>query len=165
MGFLEDEPANVPTCVKASDDKGHNVGISTRVPSEWVRHIDTLMKDRDLPYFNRGDLIRDAVFKHLKFLSDWGDEQHHSAYYSISALVRSQLADKTHEEFEKLMGIVEKNVTAYLELGDKDQAKRYVTKIVHLIERMPNTYWKDVYYIRLHKKYPGLLGLVSCAKW
>ncbi len=155
---FEKEPANIP----ASDAKfGHNVGLSTRVPAAWVRQIEEYIKDRDLPYFNKADFVRDAVFKHLKFIQDWGDKPHNSAYYGIAALVRNQLNDHTREEFDKLKGILDKNIRVYLELEDRKQAKLYLSSTLHSMEKMPSSFWKDKYLKETKKQYAGLIGEVT----
>jgi hypothetical protein len=156
---LEHEPANIP----ASDDKGHNVGLSTRVPAAWLRQIDDALKNRDLPYFNKADFVRDAVFKHLKFITDWTGDSHNSDYYGIAALVQNQLSDKTHEEFDKLMAIMDKNILTYTSLGDARQASQYLNSTLHAMDKMPDSYWKGLYIKKIKEKYAGLLGMVPCA--
>lgn len=159
MHDLEREPANIP----ASDEKGHNVGLSTRVPASWLRQIEQLIKSNQLPYFNKADFVRDAVFKHLKFLTDWGDKPHTSAYYGIAAVVQNQLADQTKSEFDKLMQILDKNVAMYLSAGDPKQAGICAAQTLQAIKRMPESYWRDKYAKKVEDAYGGLVKSLSFA--
>lgn len=161
MQDLIKEPALIP----ASDDKGHNVSLSTRVPSTWVREIDTLIKERDLPYLNKSDFVRDAVFKHLRFCEDWGEQEHSCTYYRIVSLVKLHTEDHTREEFEKMVGILDRNVKVFLDDGNSEQAGRCVKGVVYALRGMPDGYWKNKYLGMLEEKYAGLINGGSGVKF
>lgn len=153
MHDIHNEPANIPLNQKAVDKQGHSVGVSTRVPASWIRQIDWLIKEKDLPYFHKADFLRDALFKHLRFIEDWGDKPHNSSYYRIAALVKELLEDKEQEEFEKLLEIVDKRMHVYAEIKDVDEARKYIGRVLSSVRSMPDTYWQRLYLRKLEDKY------------
>lgn len=152
MGKYTDEPRLHP----ASDDKGHNCKLVVRVNPDWLHQIDVMIKNKCFPYVSRGELVRDAIYRHFLWL-----DRLHTPTDSILQKIQS-MADmleeiKTQQGFEKVLENLEDRVAYFGRKGARTEAVKYVLRILGYIDDMPDGHWKDVFKKEIRERYAGLL--------
>lgn len=156
---------NEPTLIPANDDKGHNVQLSIRVPPDWVRQIDTIVKYKQFPYCNRGDLIRDAIYRHFGWLEQQQDEDiPGSLFHQIQVILDMFEETRRQQGFENVLTALEERVLYFTKEGAPTEAIKYVLRVLGYIDEMPEGHWKDKFAAKVKERYAGLLKGATKAK-
>jgi Arc/MetJ-type ribon-helix-helix transcriptional regulator len=72
----------------ASDNKGHSVKLSCRVPPPVARMIEAIVASQRFPYQTADDLVRHAVVRHLYALHSWDQTLPRTLYTTAAAIIR-----------------------------------------------------------------------------
>jgi hypothetical protein len=152
MGKYTDEPRLHP----ASDDKNVNCKLQVRVSPDWLHQIDVIVKNKHFPYVNRGELVRDAIYRHILWL-----DKIHIPFGSIAQKIQS-MADlleeaKIQQGFESVIDNLQERVAYFGRKGARNEAVKCVLKILGYIDEMPDGHWKDTFRDEIKEKYSGLL--------
>lgn len=152
MGKYADEPRLHP----ASDEKGHNCKLQVRINPDWLHQIDVVIKSHKFPYVSRGELVRDALFRHFNWL-----DKIHTPSGSVNQKIQS-MADlleesKTQQSFEKVLDELQERVAYYGRKGSRTEALKCVLKILGYIDDMPEGHWKDSFKREVRERYAGLI--------
>lgn len=141
--------------VAGTDGKGHFKRVWLNVlPLEFQQMLYVLSAKR-FPYRGVGDLIRHAVYRHLRWLE--GLEPVKSvtgqADLLLEMLQEEELQLDFGRTFEKLGGVISRHLT----MGAQGQARKVLATAVAVIEGMPHGYWRDTYAKEIKNRYGHLL--------
>ena len=156
------EYRNEPAIIPASDDKGHNAQIPIRIPPDWIRQIDSIVKYRKFPYCNRGDFIRDAILRHFAWLEKYNDIPN-SIFSKIQSMLDLAEETRCQQGFEDVIKRLDERVTYFLEKGARNEAIKYVMRMLSYIDRMPEGHWRNTFSGTVRGKYEGLISTASIA--
>lgn len=158
MGKYTDEPRLHP----ATDEKGSSCKFQVRCSPDWLRQIDITIKDAEFPYVNRGEFIRDAIYRHFFWL-----ENFHTPTGSILQKIQS-MADmleeiRSQQGFETVLKQLEERVMYFGQKGARNEAVKYVLRTLGYVDEMPDGHWKDAFAKEIRERYAGLLGCMPKA--
>lgn len=149
----------------ASDKEGHNVPISIRVPKEVGTLLDSLVKNPELPYLNKGFIIRHALHRHFEYLRKVMAKSASTKSRTCLALlskVNSMLTlleeDRLIQSFDAVMLSLEERVQTYVSKGEIERAHSYIMKILMELGELPDGYWKEHYSKHIRDKYNYILN-------
>lgn len=148
--------SNEPRLHGASDDKGHNAKFQVRINPDWIHQMDLIIKNTNFPYVNRGELARDAIYRHLLWLESV-DSTQGSILQKIQAMVDMLEEAKTQQGFEKVIKSLEERVYYFSQKGARSEAVKYVLRVLGYIDDMPEGHWKDAFKKEIRERYSGLL--------
>ena len=142
--------------VPAGDDKGHNIRLQVRCIPAYSRRIDVLVSSRKFPYKTSSDLIRDAIHRHLNFLSEL-EPKIPVNMASLEMVNRIINADREKIEFAGSFEKLSRTVQELLGRGAKGEARRLVLEVSHQVDRMEAGYWRDWYRQEIKSRFGHLL--------
>ena len=154
---------NEPTLISASDDKGHNAQLPVRVPPDWVRQIDVIVKYKKFPYCNRGDFIRDAIYRHFGYLEQQ-ETIPNSIFHAIQSMLDMFEETRRQQGFEHVLTALEERVAYFTKSGAKTEAIRYVLRVLGYVDEMPEGHWKEKFAAQIRERYAGLLRCSTKAR-
>lgn len=142
--------------IPASDVKGHNARQWFRCIPSMARQVEQILQSRQFPYRTKGDLLRHALHRHVRWLTSI-----EPVLKSISQQVDSMLEILRDEEmnndfrvvFDRLAGRIDQ----YMSEGSQVEAIRLLMIIKSHIDDMPDGFWRDRYNKHLKKNYGDLL--------
>lgn len=147
---------NEPRLHSSSDDKGHNAKFQVRVNPDWIHQIDIIVKNKKFPYVNRGQLARDAIYRHLLWLNEF-ETPPDSILQKIQSMVDMLEEAKIQQDFEKVVASLEERVAYFGSKGARSEAVKYVLRILGYIDEMPEGHWKDEFTKEIRGRYSGLI--------
>jgi hypothetical protein len=147
---------NEPRLHPASDDKGHNAKFQVRLDPDWIHQMDVIVKDRKFPYVSRGEIVRDAIYRHFIWLDELGTSDG-SILQKIQSMVDMLEEAKIQQGFEKVVQNLEDRVAYFSEKGARTEAVKYVLRILGYIDDMQEGHWKDMFRKEIRDRYEGLL--------
>jgi len=141
--------------VPAEDSKGHSSRAWFRLQSGHDRQLDIVLKSRRFGYRTKGDIIRHAVVRHLRWLDSL------EAIPSVTAqvdAVQEVLRDHLfQQEFVGTFNMIGNVVNMHLSLGAPDEAAKLVASLKAHLELMPDGFWKEKYLAEIDSRYGRLL--------
>lgn len=155
--------SNEPTLIPASDDKGHNAQLPVRVPPDWVRQIDAIIKYKKFPYCNRGDFIRDAIYRHFWYLEQQNDIPN-SILHAIQSMLDMLEETKRQQGFERVIAALEERVIYFTKTNAKTEAVRCILRVLGYVDEMPEGHWREKFTTQIRERYAGLLKCAAKAK-
>lgn len=158
MGKYNDEPRLHP----ATDERGGSCKFQVRCSPDWLRQIDIIVKSEAFPYVNRGEVVRDAIYRHFFWL-----ENHNHTANSILQKIQS-MADmleeiKIQQSFETVLSQLEERVLYFGQKGARTEAIKYVLRVLGYIDDMPDGHWKQAFAKEVRDRYSGLLACMPRA--
>jgi len=142
--------------IGGSDDKGHSAPLPTRVPPDWLRQIDTMLKNLQIPYQNRADFVRDAIARHLEFVEAWSNKDG-SILGKIKSMMDLIEEERCQQGFEGVLVNLRERVGYFKQKNAPREAIRCVLKILQYVEDMNEGHWKDTFAGLLRNEYSDLL--------
>ena len=141
--------------VPATDTKGHNVRVWFRAQPGHAHQMETIVQSKKFPYRTKGDLLRHALLRHLRWLES------QEALPSVTAAVDSILDIMRDEEFASEFQLVwaklSERIAMHLGNGSAGEARRLLLEVKRHIVAMPDCYWRDAYLKELETRYGYLL--------
>ncbi len=128
--------------IPARDARGHYERCWFNIPGGYKRQIHMILNSKKVPYRTESDLHRHALHRHLSWLLDL-EGGVPSVMQEIEMANELLRREQFHQETQKLFASLDQIVASYLGEGATDEAKRTLGKVRHLIERMPEGYWRD----------------------
>ena len=152
-----------PTLIASCDDTKHSAPLSVRVPPDWLRQIDTIVKYKKLPYCNRGDFVRDAIYKHFNYLEQL-EEIPNSVFGKIQAMQDMIEETRRQQGFESVIKSLEERVDYFLQENARQEAVKYVLRVLQYANEIPEGYWKIKFVTKIKNRYAGLLKSATKAR-
>lgn len=159
MGKYTNEPRLHP----ASDDKGANSKLQVRVNPDWVRQINIIVKSHKFPYVSGGEVVRDAIYRHFTWLETF-KIPHDSILHKIQSMVDMLEEAKIQQGFEKVVANLEGRVAYFNQKGARNEAVKYVLRVLGYIDEMPDGHWKEQFTKEIKERYSGLIKCSPKAK-
>jgi hypothetical protein len=147
---------NEPRIHPASDDKGHNIKYQVRISPDWIYQLDIIVKSKRFPYVNKGQVIRDALYRHMIWLEEFGTPDG-SVLQKIQSMVDILEEAKIQQGFEKVLENLQDRVAYFTNKGARTEAVKYVLRVLGYIDDMPDGHWKDSFRAEIRERYSGLL--------
>lgn len=151
-----------PSIIPAADDNGTSAKLTVRVPPEWLRQIDTVIKYKKIDYVNRGDFVRDAIRRHFQWVETWlrghEEECYGSLLGKINMILRELEQDRYLQGFHSVVLSLKERVGVFLRRGAEKEALRHILRSLQIINQMPESYWKKVYKKTIEEEYKDLLN-------
>ena len=141
--------------IPASDNQGHSARHWFRSNPQMSRQVEQMVSGKKFPYRTKGDLLRHALARHLRWLTSQG------AVTSITTQVDLMIDLMRDEElnsdflsvFDKLSGRISNHVS----LGAEGEAIRLIRMVQDHIKGMPEGYWRDRYESEVRLKFGHLI--------
>ena len=150
-----------PEIIPASDTDGKSAKITVRVPCDWIRHMDAVIKYKKIDYVNKGDFIRDAIQRHFQWIEMWLKENDVDRYGSIwgkiNMILRGHEQDRYLQGFHAVIASLRERVGTFIRRGAEKEALKHILKSLQIINEMPDSYWKNIYKQSVETEYNELL--------
>lgn len=139
--------------VPAQDDKGHSAREWVRLQPALEADIDYILASKVFPYRTKSDLLRHAIYRHVKWLHRCkeGMPKHlFVAFEAVLEVLRNEELNQQNEHvFERLRSVME----GYLAHGDTGEAKRVLAIIRSKLQGVQDSAWKKRYTSKLERTY------------
>lgn len=159
MGKYTNEPRLHP----ASDDNGHNAKFQVRINPDWIHQMDVIVKSPEFPYVSRGEVVRDAIYRHFIWLESF-EIPNDSILQKIQSMVDILEEAKIQQGFEKVMAGLEDRVAYFGRKGARTEAVKYVLRVLGYVDDMPDGHWKEQFTKDIKERYSALLQYAPKAK-
>lgn len=142
--------------IPASDAQGHSTKVGFRCNNAYVRRINIFISSKKFPYKTPSDLLRHALDRHLKYLSQLEPE---IGVEMASIEVVNEIINAKQEriDFGKSFEKLSLTVQDLLSRGAQGEAKRLVLEVSGKVERMDEGYWRDWYSQEIKNRFGYLL--------
>ena len=141
--------------VPASDGKGHSDRVWLRIQSGHDRQMSMVLNSKFFPYRSKGDLIRHAIVRHLRWLEDQNPVS--SVTAQVDSILEMMREEEFNAEFKEVISRLEEQVSHYLASSQVGRAKSLVARVLSKVEMMPDSEWKDQYKKQITDKYSSLV--------
>ena len=147
--------------VPASDTKGHSARHWFRCIPIMARQVDQIVQAKKFPYRTKGDLLRHALHRHMKWLSTL--EPMVTVSGQVDAVLEIMRDEEMNDDFSLVFEKMKERVSQHLASGANREAVRLVMTIQGCINEMPGGFWKDKYKKQLKNQFGDMLeGTDKC---
>ena len=137
--------------VPAQDDHGHSAREWVRIQPALEADMDQLLASKSFPYRTKADLLRHAVYRHIRWLHRVKEDvpKHlFVAFEAILEVLRNEEHNQRNEHvFEKLRHTME----AYLSHGDTGEAKRTHAIIRSKLQGVQDSAWRRRFIAKMER--------------
>lgn len=156
---LDPEEFHVP----ASDGKGHDTRFQFRCMKQIRAMVAEIIQTRQFPYQSDSELMRHALIRHLKWLTDQGYIGANTIF-QIQAVSEVAKDDEMHQGFMSSLELLQERVNYHRSRGGNGSERAVedmVGKVVELVDGMPEGRWKELYKEEIINRY----GKEMIKKW
>lgn len=140
----------------AHDANGNSVRLQFRVMPSVEAQINTIVLSRLFPYRRNGDLVRDAIMRHLEFLHK-KKTIHPNNLKQIMLIEEVIREEEFLQEFSMVFLPLERTVNAHLASQQIGEARRCVASVKNKIEAFEDGAMKKKWLKALLDKFGHLL--------
>lgn len=151
----EDRPDPVEFRIPASDTKGHSSRHWFRCIPTMARQVEQMIQARQFPYRTKGDLLRHALHRHMRWLASL--EPVVSVSQQVDAILELLRDEEMNNDFRVLFDRLGQRISQYVSEKSQGEAVRLVLTIRSHINEMPEGFWRERYTEHLKKNYGDLL--------
>jgi hypothetical protein len=148
--------------IPASDSKGHSERAWCRLSPGHDRQLDIVLRSRRFPYRTKGDIIRHAIVRTLKWLESMEDVP--SVLGQVDMMMDILRDEQMQQEFIAMFEAMQRVIGNHVSAGATGEARRLVAKMKMQIQKMPDGHWKNRYHEELDTKFGYLLEAQSGMK-
>jgi len=141
--------------VGASDLKGHSVPVYFRAPGAFMYQISIILQSGKFPYQAKGEILRHALLRHLKWLGGLAPVK--SVIAEAEAVLEILREEENAEMFAGIFEKIASRIAVYLGNGETGEAVRLVRIIQNRLMEMEAGYWKNKYVTELEQRWGYLL--------
>lgn len=149
---LDPEDFHVP----ASDSHGHSTRLQFRTPKQVRAMMMEIVQTKQFPYRSDSDLLRHAIVRHLRWLTDQG-YLGANTIFTIEAILEVARDDENHQQFIGSLEKLEERVVFHRSRGSVEAAKKMMMRVKELVGKMPVGPWKEMYERELERRFPELI--------
>lgn len=142
--------------IPSGDAQGHSVGLSFRLPKDWVDQINTILLSRKFPYKSLGYFMRHALKRHFDFLSRL-EQIPKSTIAQIRAMIDLMEEDAKQQGFELALDKLSERVAYYTAKGENNRAAGFVLSFLSKTEEIQEDYWRDYIQTAIKQRFGKLL--------
>lgn len=140
----------------ASDGKGHSERVWARIQPGHDRQLSTILNSKWFPYRSKGDIIRHALTRHLAWLETLAPIP--SIATQVDAIMEIVREDEFNKEFEDIIRKLSDSIGGYMAQGQTGRAGSLVSRVLHRIDLMPESDWKDMYCKAIMDRFGNLVA-------
>jgi hypothetical protein len=148
--------------VPASDAKGHNTRLYFRAQPGHAKELEAIVSSRNFPYRSKGDVLRHAFVRHLKWLNRQVPMK--SVTGEVDAILEVMRDDEFSDDFKSVLDKASERITAHLGSGSIGEARRLVLKIMAHVNQMPDGYWRSKYAKDIKDRFGHILSEAQSAR-
>ena len=141
--------------IPASDNQGHSNRFWFRGNPQMAREVELMVTGTDFPYRTKGDLLRHAVHRHLKWLRE--QSRVTSVSQQVDLMINLMRDEELHADFLTVFEMLSTRISQHVSNGSEGEAIRLVRMAQDHIGGMPDSYWKDRYLRELEVKFGHLV--------
>lgn len=141
--------------IPASDTKGHNTRQWFRCIPAMSGQVEQIVQSKKFPYRTKGDLLRHALHRHVKWLSS--AEPTATVSGQVDAMLEILKDDEKNNDFSLVLERLNKRISQHIDAGSQREATRLVLIMQSSISEMPEGFWRDKYEKELKKRYGRLV--------
>lgn len=142
--------------IPASDTKGHSARHWFRCIPAMARQVEQIIQSRAFPYRTKGDLLRHALHRHMRWLNTISPVQTVSG--QVDTILEIMRDEEMNSDFSLVFNKVDERINNHLSMGENKEASRLILVIQSHINSMPEGFWKNKYKARVASKYGRLIG-------
>lgn len=143
--------------VPAADTQGHSERVWFRCQPGHAQAVSAIIQSQRWPYRTKGDLLRHALSRHLKYLASAADLPIKSLLLRVDAIMDLLRDEEMNHEFMGVFETLGTRVACHLGNGGEGEARRLIAGIQRQVDSMPDGYWRDKYARELQTRYGHLL--------
>lgn len=141
--------------IPASDTKGHSARHWFRCIPAMARQVEQIIQARTFPYRTKGDLLRHALHRHMRWLNNINPTPTVSG--QVDAILEIMRDEEMNNDFALVFNKVDERINNHIMLGENKEASRLVLVIQSHVNRMPEGFWKGKYKAKIAEKYGMLI--------
>lgn len=146
----------------ADDEKGHNAGIKVRLPKTWLPQMDRMIKYGKLPYINRDQIVRHAMFMLFTWIETIPKKCIPKSDLGRIESMRTLLIEEAMlAGFNDVMVELAKRVAFCKAKGLNRRAAKHVLEILRIAEELKEEDWRNHFVDKIKKEYKNLLDSVE----
>ena len=119
-----------------------------------ARQIEQIIQSKQFPYRTKGDFLRHALHRHVRWLSTLGEVP--SVMGQVDTILEIMRDEEMNNDFSLVFAKLEERINSYLSDGDSKEAARLILLIKSHIAEMPSGFWKTKYTKRLNDRFGRL---------
>lgn len=147
--------------VPASDTKGHSTRFFFRAQPGHGKQLEAIIQSKKFPYRTKGDLLRHAFVRHLRWLDSL--EEIPSVTAEVDAIMELMRNDEFAADFSAMFEKMGELISYHMGHGAVGEARRLLLTIMAHVRRMPDGYWRDKYYSDINSRYGHILSSAESA--
>lgn len=122
--------------IPASDTNGHNARQYFRAQPGHAQQVSIFVGSKRFPYRTKGDLLRHAMVRHLKWLAEL-EGTVPSVMSQVDAIMEVARHEEFQIEFRQVFNKVGEVINSLMASGDENEARRFLLRIGRNIKDMP----------------------------
>jgi len=139
----------------ASDAHGHGERVFCRVMPQIAQQFEVLVQSKRFPYRTKADLIRHALYRHVKWLE--GLEPVKSVMSQVDATIAVLAEEEQQHEFRGVLEKMSAQISNHISSGAEGEARRLVLKVQALMREAPDCYWRNRYLGEIDSRWKHLI--------
>ncbi len=148
--------------VPASDTKGHSSRNWFRCTPAMARVIDQTLGSKQFPYRTKGDLLRHALSRHVRWLETIRPVA--SVTAEVDAIMEIMRDEEFHDDFVNVFEKLGERISNHMSGGSAGEARRLLLSTLRHVDNMPDGHWKNKYKKEINSKYGHILKEAKKAK-
>lgn len=141
--------------ISASDTKGHSARQWFRCIPAMSSELEKVIQSRQFPYRTKGDILRHALHRHIRWLSSIGDLP--SVSGQVDVILEIMRDEEMNNDFTLVFAKLEERIAKHIGEGSNREAMRLLLIVQNHINSMPEGFWKSRYQSEIKKKYSGMI--------
>jgi len=141
--------------VPASDTKGHSARQWFRCVPSMARQLEQTIQSRQFPYRTKGDILRHALHRHMKWLSSI--EGVPSVSGQVDVILEIMRDEEMSNDFTLVFDKLAERISKHMEEGSNREAIRLLLIVNNHVNAMPEGFWKNKYQSEIRRKYGSLM--------
>ena len=154
-GILPDTVDPVSFRVPATDGKGHAVRLFCRAQPGHANQVAIILQSRKFPYRTKGDIMRHALVRHLRWLETL--EPIRSVTAEVDAIMEIMKEEEFNHDFQVTFEKLQSVVANHISNNAQNEAIRLVLQVRLHLEAMPEGYWRTKYLTEIDQRYGHII--------
>lgn len=141
--------------VSSTDTKGHSQRMWFKCQPGHAAMIDAVVQSNKFPYRTKGDLLRHALVRHLRWLENL--QPIPSITGMVDAILTILRDDEFYSDYKHVLETLSNRINMHKGQGELGEARRILYEVLHNIKRMPDTFWRDKYLAAIDRDHGDLI--------
>jgi len=156
LTVVEDRTLNpIEFRVPATDTRGHTNRMYFRCQPGHSHQVVVCIESKRYPYRTKGDLLRHAMARHLRWLEVLAPIP--SVTAEVDAILDIMRDEEFNNEFQLVFEKLSERINSHMGQGAVGEARRLLLQVQGRIGRMPDGYWKDKYHKEIDDRWGHII--------